>query len=256
MNIVITGGNGNIAKIIMKHLKNKYNIFNPSRNELNLLDRDMVNNYFNSNNFDILIHTAITGGRRTKDESYDVVYNNLLMFENILLHAHKFKLIINLDSGAIYDRSTNIMNRKETEIFTVPKDFYGFSKYIIYNRTLLYDNIINFRIFNIFHEFEENDRFIKRCYNAKLNDSVIDIYEDKYFDFFSEDNFIIVLEHYINNFIFLPKTINLSYDIKYKLSDIANIIGCKYNIFKNSDNNYCGDGYLLASLNLPIKINF
>ena len=103
------------------------------------------------NSFDVLIHTAITGGRRTKSENGDVIYNNLLMFENLVKFAHHFKLIINLDSGAIYDRATNIFCRKEDDIVSVPNDYYGFSKYLIYNRSLQYSNIINLRIFNLFH---------------------------------------------------------------------------------------------------------
>ncbi len=248
MNILITGGNGNIAKIIIKHLDKKFNIKNPGRNELNLLDKNMIKKYMDIHDFDIMIHTAITGGRRTKEETSNVFYFNMLMFENIMAYSNKFKMIINLDSGAIYDRNTDIMNRKENDIYTVPTDYYGFSKYCIYKRTLSFDNVFNFRIFNIFHEFEEDDRFIKKCMNGLKNNMVIDIYEDKYFDFFSEDDFIKVLKYYLIESNVKPKTINLCYDVKYKLSDIAKMIGCKYNVIKTSDMNYCGDGSLLKSI--------
>ena len=151
MRILITGGNGNIAKIIKNNLQTDYDISNPSRQELDILDINQLTDYLKNNHFDILIHTAILGGRRIKQDDYDTVYKNLLMFENLMKFVDQFKMIINFDSAAIYDRETDILNRKECELFTIPTDFYGFSKYIIYQRSLLYPNIYNFRIFNIFH---------------------------------------------------------------------------------------------------------
>ena len=226
--ILITGGNGNLSKIIKKHLSNENEITSISRNDVDISNYNEVKNYFSKNtDFDILIHTAIVGGRRTKEENYDVVYNNLLMFENMIKFAHLFKLIINFDSGAIYDRETDIYNRNEEDLLTIPKDYYGFSKYLIYKRSLSYDNVFNFRIFNIFHTNEEADRFIKSCFNAKIKNTIVQIFQDKYFDFIYEDDFIKILKHYINNYNShnsLIKTFNLSYQQKYKLSDIAKLI--------------------------------
>jgi nucleoside-diphosphate-sugar epimerase len=258
MRILITGGNGNIAKIIKKKLENTYDIINPSRHELNLLEYEQVEKYLSNNTFDILIHTAISGGRRTKEEDYNVVYNNLLMFENIMKFNDKFKMIINLDSGSIYERKYDINKKSENQLDTVPTDFYGFSKYLIYQRTLYYKHCFNFRIFNLFHPNEENDRFIKACFLAKINNSTITINEDKYFDFFYEKDFIKVLDYYLNkmnNQEILPKTINLSYKEKYRLSEIAIKIIEKDKIIINkkySNNNYCGDNSLLYSLNLDL----
>jgi nucleoside-diphosphate-sugar epimerase len=255
MKILITGGKGNIATIIKNNLHTKYDISNPSHQELDILDIYQITEYLKDKHFDILIHTAILGGRRTKSDDYDIVYKNLLMFENLMKFADQFKMIINLDSAAIYDRSTDIFNRTESELFTIPNDFYGFSKYLIYQRTLNYSNIYNFRIFNIFHTNEEPDRFIKSCFLAKNNNTNITIFQDKYFDFVYETDFIKILNYYIisynkNN---LHKTINICYKEKYKLSDIAKKIVPEENIIILSDdltNNYSGDGGLLDSMNI------
>jgi len=256
MKILITGGNGNIATIIKNNLDNKYKIIALSRNELDILDFKQIKNYLENNTFDILIHTAVSGGRRTKTDSTDSLYINLLMFENLIKFADKFKLIINLDSAAIYDRDTDIINRNEHELFTVPKDLYGLSKYVIYQRTKLYSHIYNFRIFNIFHINEEDNRFIKSCFIAQKNNTAITIYEDKFFDFFYENDFIKVLSFYINsidNQKILLETINLSYKHKYKLSDIAKLIHNNIVIIKQeSNNNYCGNNNLLESYNLSL----
>lgn len=259
LKILVTGGNGNIANIIKRNLNEKYNMTYLSRQDINILDYNQLYEFLKDKTFDILIHTAIQGGRRTKEETSDVFYNNLKMFENLIMFNDKFKMIINLDSAAIYNRKTDILNRKENDIYTIPEDFYGFSKYLIYKRTLNYDNLINFRIFNIFHPYEENDRFIKSCFLAKKNNTMINIYEDKYFDFFYENDFIKVLDYYlenINKLNILEKTINLCYNEKLRLSDIAKLIikdNKNINIIKtDSYNNYSGNSNLLNKYKLNL----
>jgi nucleoside-diphosphate-sugar epimerase len=259
MRILITGGNGNISKMLKNKLFPKHDIASISRTEFDLSNYKELEKYLSDKEFDILIHTAIKGGRRTKSETGEVVYQNLLMFENLIRFENKFKLIINFDSAAIYDRSTDINNRKECELNTIPCDYYGFSKYLIYNRSLQYDKIINFRIFNIFHANEEPDRFITSCFLAKKNNTTITIFQNKHFDFVYENDFTKIVEHYIDNLINLnklPKTINISYKKKYKLSEIAELIlGNKQLIRIDDDtleNNYCGDGSLLNSLDIHL----
>jgi GDP-L-fucose synthase len=253
--ILITGGNGNLAKMIKTQLSSEFKITCITRNEFDILDTKAVSNYLSNsnNNFDVLIHTAISGGRRGKEETGEVVYQNLLMFENIMLFSHKFQLIINFDSGAIYDRSTDIYCKKESELLSVPTDYYGFSKYLIYKRSLQHKNVVNFRIFNIFHLNEEPNRFIKSCLLAKKNGTNITIFQDKFFDFMYEDDFIRIVRHYINNFSNnLPKTFNLSYTNKYKLSEIALMIINNKDQIEIIDgscsNNYCGNGNMLDNL--------
>jgi GDP-L-fucose synthase len=259
MKILVTGGNGNIAKMIRNNLlSDHYEITNLSRSDLDVLDFTQIKNYLSENTFDILVHTAILGGRRTKEENGDVTHKNLVMFENLLYFADKFKMIINFDSAAIYDRSTDILNRKEDELFTIPTDYYGFSKYNIFKRSLQYKNVYNFRIFNIFHVNEEPDRFIKSCFLAKKNDTNVSIFEDKFFDFVYEDDFVKIVKYYfdhVDNQINLQKTINICYKKKYKLSDIASIIlenNSKITILKEKAMNYSGDGSLLKSLNIEL----
>ena len=98
--ILITGGNGNLSKIIKHNLSNDHEITSLSRNDIDISNYNAVELFFKNNyKFDILIHTAIVGGRRTKKDTSDVVYNNLLMFENIIKFAHLFKLIINFKAS-------------------------------------------------------------------------------------------------------------------------------------------------------------
>jgi UDP-glucose 4-epimerase len=258
MKILITGGNGNIAKIIMNNISYDYKITALGKDTLNLLNQEEVEKYLENNTFDILIHTAIIIAKNSKDDNPDIVCKNIRMFENIIRFSNKFKMIINLDSSAIYDRKTDIFNRKESELLTVPFDSYGFSKYLIYNRSIQYNNIFNLRLCNIFNINESTDKFIKSCVLAKKNSTEVIIFEDKYFDLLYEDDFITILRYYIdniNNQQHLIKTINVCYDIKYKLSDVAMLI-LDINQIKilntSSNNNYSADATLLGSLNIKL----
>jgi len=259
--ILITGGNGNLAKIIRTHLSLscEFNITSIGRADFDMLDCKAFEVYLSDKTFDVLIHTAICGGRRGKEETGEVVYQNLLMFENIMRFSDKFGIIINLDSGAIYDRDTDIYCRTEAEdaLVSVPKDYYGFSKYLIYKRSLSYSNVFNFRIFNIFHVNEEDNRFIKACILAQRDKTRVTIFKDKWFDFMYEDDFIKVVRHYLTTPIYdLKKTINLSYQTKYRLSDIARLI-VDHNYIDVIDpitsHNYCGNGDQLAQLGIEMS---
>jgi hypothetical protein len=86
----------------------------------------------------------------------------------------------------------------------------------------------------------------------------MNIQDDKYFDFVYYLDFIKIIEYYVNNIDnqeILPKTINISYDKKYKLSEIAKLISpnIKLNIsIENSKNNYSGNPEKLNDF----KLNF
>ena len=67
-----------------------------------------------------------------------------------------------------------------------------------------------------------------------------------------EDDFIKVVRHYLTTPILdLKKTINLSYQTKYRLSDIAKMIVSNELIDivdSITSHNYCGNGDLLAQI--------
>ena len=83
--ILITGGNGYIAKSITNRLWEKYHILSPGREELDLLDSKSVDEFFEGKHFDIVIHTATLGGSRLKEEDETVSFYNLIMFYNLII---------------------------------------------------------------------------------------------------------------------------------------------------------------------------
>ena len=222
--ILITGGSGFIASEITRYLKNKYIIFSPNRATLNLLDKKSIFNFFNKNDtiYDLVIHTAIMGGSRLQNDDYEVFYNNVKMFINLIEYKDRFKKLINFSSGASLDREQDINGtQKVTECN--PNDFYGFSKNIIDRLINSIDNFYTLRIFNVFSENEKESRFLKICKNNVLNKKNIHISNDRYFDFFASSDMIKVIEYYLFNND-MVNDIDLCYKEKYKLSDIAKII--------------------------------
>jgi nucleoside-diphosphate-sugar epimerase len=266
MSILITGGNGYIAKSISNSLTDKNTIFSPNRQELNILNYNLVNNYIKNNNIKIIIHTAITGGSRLRVDTSDDLYMNLLMFENITKAAenNNVNLLINISSGAAFSRDYNIENAEEVSICkNIPSDYYGLSKYFIdkqiknYNHTQL--KIINLRVFGLFSFEESNSRFIKSCINNFNNNQNVEIFKDIYFDFFYVDDFINVINYVIENYNnLLFNDINTVYNTKYKLSEIAYLVKKYYNtsskiiINEIGQKHYSGSSKRLELLNLNL----
>ena len=232
MKILITGGKGFIATEIYNKLKDKYNIYNPGKEEFNLLDKNNIKDYFNNNIiYDIVIHTSIKGGNRLINDTIDILYDNIKMFYNLLEYKNKFIKLINLSSAASYDRNTDI-NGNNDILLSNPNDYYGFSKNIIDRLILNIDNFYNIRIFNVFSKNEKETRFIKMCINNIKEKKNIIIDNDRYFDFFYIDDFIKVIEYYINNNN-LEKDIDLCYKKKYKLSEIAQLFKNNINLLED-----------------------
>jgi len=110
MKILLTGGNGFLARSLLPRLQTCYDVTSVGRKELDLTKSETVKGFFKNKEFDVVIHTAIEGGNRIEDDTSDNFYNNLLMFENLMMYKDKFKLIINFGSGAEFDRSRNLHN--------------------------------------------------------------------------------------------------------------------------------------------------
>lgn len=58
--ILITGGNGDLSKALYEALNDKYDVFTPTRNELDVTSVKSVDDYFNDKVFDIVINNAGT----------------------------------------------------------------------------------------------------------------------------------------------------------------------------------------------------
>lgn len=236
MRILITGKNGYIAKGLLKHLDNfKFlnfprdkEIITVGRDDFDLTDRKSTNEWFkNEHKFDVVIHTAIVGGRRIKKDNADVFYQNISMFYNLLNNKDKFTKFIHFGSGAELG---------------MPSEPYGLSKKIINELIKPLDNFYNIRIFGLFDEDELDNRFIKANIRRYINKESIEVYENKLMDFFYMEDLVSLVNYYITH-PSPPKVSECSYAIKYSLLEIANII--------NNQSDYKVSIKQLGNLNKP-----
>lgn len=223
MNILITGSDGFIGRNLCKILRSyKYNIYTLTRDDINLLDSDSVNNYFANKKvfFDLVIHTAIQGGRRNIYDTNDIVYNNILMLYNLLRNQNYYQCIISFGSGAELDRRYDI---NPQAINRYPIDAYGLSKSIIDKISADEPKLCNFRIYNCFGPDEEPDRMIRGNIIKYINNEDIIIHKDRRMDFFFVGDLGQLIHFFLdsNN---MPKLFDCCYKQKVKLSDIAQII--------------------------------
>lgn len=206
MEILVTGKNGYIAKGLINKLEG-CNITAIGRNEFDLSDREATNKWFKNKYFDVVIHTAIVGGSRLKQDNEKIFFQNLSMFYNLLSNQNKFNQLISLGSGAELG---------------YPTDPYGLSKNIINKIIQTEPKFNNIRIFAVFDENELDTRFIKANIKKYINKQPLVIHQDKLMDFFYLDDLVSVIKYIIFN----PqiKEIDCTYPISYSLYSIASLI--------------------------------
>ena len=259
MNILFTGARGFLGRELIPRLKNDgHAVWESTRTNLNPLNIDRLESFLKSVEIDLVIHAATEGGSRTKLDDLRVLANNLGMFANLLSLKSLYGRMFTFSSGADFSRENSISSKSEEDIFSsFPVDFYGRSKNIIARTVSSQEtNIYNFRLFGCFGPFEDDSRFIKRCLDVNLRE--IEIQEDILMDYFYVGDLYRVLQHYMVSKEDLPFDLNLVYDEKLKLSEIAQIAFhtsqrhlqvCNSG---SSKNEYTGNGSLLSSLSIPL----
>jgi nucleoside-diphosphate-sugar epimerase len=208
LNILITGMNGFIGRELTDFFtKTEHNVFATCRKTLDVSNEKMVDGFFKENDIDIVLHTAIKGGKRTKKDTYFDLVENLNMFKNLYKHRERYGLMISFGSGAEANSSS----------------YYGLAKKIIASEIEEHDgNIANLRIFGCFGPTEENTRFIKNSINRVFERKPIIVHQNKQMDYFYINDLKKVVLYYIENRDdSLPKTIDMCYDDKTSLLDIA-----------------------------------
>lgn len=217
--ILVTGANGYIGSTLINNLEG--DITKLTRAEVDLTSDQQVDNFFKDKKFDLVIHCATTGGNRLQEDDASITHQNLQMFYNLLRNKKHYKKLINIGSGAEFDRKTKICPVWNNNKY--PTDPYGMSKHIINQIIQNTDNFYNIRVYAVFDENELDTRFIKANIKRYINNEPIIIYKDKIMDFFYMKDFINIVNYYINNRT-LPKELDCTYKHSHHLHNIAQMI--------------------------------
>ena len=200
--ILITGGNGFIGRNLKEYLAAEYDIVAPSHMELELCDEKEVKEYLLLHKFDVVIHCANTNNTRKKDTAdYEILDKNLRMFFNLKRCSDLFGKMYYFGSGAEYDMGNYIPLMKE-EYFGnfVPKDPYGFSKYIMSSSINDADNIFDLRLFGVYGKYEEWERrFISNNIYFSLCNQPVSVNQNRMFDFLYIDDLGKIMKWFIEN---------------------------------------------------------
>src|SRR3569832_868553 len=139
-------------------MASRYEVLAPPRHQMDLLDEDSVRRFLVEHRIDVVVHSATTPGHRNAIKVSDLASRNLRMFFNLARNADRFKRMIFLGSGAIYDLRHYRPKMKE-EYFdsSVPADEHGFSKYVCskYIEQGQTNRIVDLRLFGVFGKYED-----------------------------------------------------------------------------------------------------
>lgn len=199
--VLITGAGGFVGKNLVEQLGSKYSILAPKRSELDLLDENQVRKYFEANNIDVVIHAAVVGGSRTEEHEENALGQNLRMFFNVVKQQKRFKRMIFLGSGAEYDKSRPLVKVREIEFGdSIPKDEYGFAKFLCSKYIEKTRKVVCLRIFGLFGKYEDyRFRFISNAICQNLRGKPITMNQNVVFDYVFVDDFVKVVDHFIGH---------------------------------------------------------
>jgi nucleoside-diphosphate-sugar epimerase len=234
MRVCILGAGGFVGRHLVRVFPESVGL---TRNELDLLDAGAVTKYFSNHDYDAIIHCAVVGGSRLREDDYSILDKNLRMFFNVM-NATRCKVYY-FSSGAALRNFPY-----------PPSDPYGFSKYVIEQYKCSRLQIL--RIWGCFGPDEPPTRFLA---TAK-RDGHVTVPMDQEFDFFHVDDVACVMEYLIDK----PDVgypLNMVYPgKKYLLSEIAQMAGVSVSVYGKKNESYTGEYnlHMLTLSNLNSRI--
>lgn len=260
MKVLITGASGFIGRSLSQRFKSdSIETLALGRKELDLLRMSSVKDIMAFEHPDVVVHCAVMGNGRPGHDTQDMFDQNIRMYHNLKSQRSNFGCLINIGTGAEFDRKSDIRFAKESDIFiSNPTDFYGHAKNIIARDITKTDNFFNLRIFGCFGPLESDDRLLKIAFNKNESKSEIYIAEDKEMDFIHVDDLAAAVKFFASNFDDhrLFNNVNVVYDQKMRLSEIVNSFipmkdsRLKVNVGSISTRNYTGDGSIVNRLGI------
>lgn len=227
--VLITGAGptGVTGRAIKEYLQGQYEILAPSSKELDLTNDEAVRTYFDTHQIDYVVHCAtyrsnISQTTHMVDDEFE---SNLRMYFILAAQSDKFQKMVYLGSGAEYDKTRPIVNISEEQFGErIPKDKYGFGKFIMNQHCRNSKNIYNLRMFGTLNKYERYTKNVicNLCAKAIMG-LTLNLRQDVRF------SWVDILDvckaiHYLFEHEVERHDYNIAMKTPYQLSELAEII--------------------------------
>lgn len=222
--ILFTGGSGFVGKNVIPFLSEKYKVYAPDRNTLNLRDPKAVREYLGNECFDAVVHCANPNPvKNSACDSADMMFeDSLRCFMHFYNQRDLCGRILYLGSGAEFNKTMDMSQIREEEIHrSMPEDEYGCAKYIMNELASAASNIYNLRLFACYGPYDHESKFITHAIRCCLKGEDITIRQNCMFDYLHVYDLEKIMEWFIDAGSIGYHDYNIASGVRYSLSDIA-----------------------------------